>query len=268
LIGKPLQTVIVRHDVSQLGKGVFMTIHHKTPGRAAIAALALGALLALAPASAKALTIGIVDLATSQAVIINDGETGDFSPVENQIFTAGLTLGGTGENIASVVNFQAAFSTDENEKSVLSLSGSATAGSGGLFMDVFHEGFGSAANAPKLTFVNFSSNSSSFEGSIQSTGLVNADDTGAVFEVPSGSGLVGTGFLTQPSDTINETASFVLDDPFAMMIQTGLAPGTQLTNFDATLTAAIPLPASALMLLGGLGGLGGLSALRRRKRAA
>jgi hypothetical protein len=30
----------------------------------------------------------------------------------------------------------------------------------------------------------------------------------------------------------------------------------------------IPLPASALLLLGGLGGLGGLSALRRRKRAA
>jgi hypothetical protein len=28
----------------------------------------------------------------------------------------------------------------------------------------------------------------------------------------------------------------------------------------------VPLPASALLLLGGLGGLGGLSALRRRKR--
>jgi len=30
----------------------------------------------------------------------------------------------------------------------------------------------------------------------------------------------------------------------------------------------VPLPASALLLLGGLGGLGGLSALRRRKRSA
>jgi hypothetical protein len=32
--------------------------------------------------------------------------------------------------------------------------------------------------------------------------------------------------------------------------------------------SAVPLPASALLLLGGLGGLGGLSALRRRKRTA
>ena len=51
----------------------------------------------------------------------------------------------------------------------------------------------------------------------------------------------------------------------------------KLTFFESTadpqrqnLVAAspVPLPASALLLLGGLGGLGGLSALRRRKRTA
>jgi hypothetical protein len=38
--------------------------------------------------------------------------------------------------------------------------------------------------------------------------------------------------------------------------------------FDNLSVTAVPLPASALLLLGGLGGLGGVSALRRRKRAA
>lgn len=42
------------------------------------------------------------------------------------------------------------------------------------------------------------------------------------------------------------------------------------TNGDPSVleVSAVPLPASALLLLGGLGGLGGVSALRRRKRAA
>ena len=39
-------------------------------------------------------------------------------------------------------------------------------------------------------------------------------------------------------------------------------------GIDSLILQPVPLPASALLLLGGLGGLGGLSALRRRKRAA
>ena len=39
-------------------------------------------------------------------------------------------------------------------------------------------------------------------------------------------------------------------------------------GIDGIQVASVPLPASALLLLGGLGGLGGLSVLRRRKRAA
>ena len=39
-------------------------------------------------------------------------------------------------------------------------------------------------------------------------------------------------------------------------------------DLDQNEISAVPLPASALLLLGGLGGLGGLSALRRRKRTA
>ena len=50
--------------------------------------------------------------------------------------------------------------------------------------------------------------------------------------------------------------------------------GGDLTGSDrpafefSNVVTPVPLPASALLLLGGLGGLGGLSALRRRKRTA
>ena len=69
---------------------------------------------------------------------------------------------------------------------------------------------------------------------------------------------------TGPGDGINKYDAAVLGDPFSMTIQTGIAGGHQAT-WDATVVAAIPLPAAGFLLLGALGGLG---ALRRRRKTA
>ena len=60
----------------------------------------------------------------------------------------------------------------------------------------------------------------------------------------------------------NQTIGFEFTGEANPVNGTGSGPGIQVA------ISAVPLPASALLLLGGLGGLGGLSALRRRKRAA
>lgn len=54
-------------------------------------------------------------------------------------------------------------------------------------------------------------------------------------------------------------------DLISLEMQAGTNDGYGL---DGVQVGTVPLPASALLLLGGLGGLGGLSALRRRKQAA
>jgi hypothetical protein len=259
LIGKPLQTVIVRHNVSQLGKGVFMTIHHKTPGLASMAALALGALLAVPPVPASALTLLISEQGGTGTIRVEDGDDGT---VDGVITESNINIGGASILVASAASF------DGSRVSELFLNVTrATTGSRNLFIDVLHTGFGGGAGSPQASSLTFTSNASrlSSGGSVVGAGFTDDQDRSGVLANIVGSGAA----ITSTSNGINEAETQILTDPFSMTLLTEISRNTT-AAYDATLTATapIPLPASALMLLGGLGGLGGLSALRRRKRAA
>ena len=221
--------------------------------------LAVSAGLVFMPMTAHALTIGIKDLFSGDELIISDNDGTDESAAAGIVSIAGQTIG------QSFLSFEIAEFQDAAGQSFLTMSTSAEAGSEGMYIDVFHEGFGGGANSPSQSIVTFTANSSSISGSLFAEGFVDDGNVGALFDDDPGDS-VGNGTIASNTDDVDASASFVLGDPFAMTIFTTLDPGTKIVNYDATVTATpIPLPAAGFLLLGGLGGL---VALRRKRKAA
>jgi hypothetical protein len=220
--------------------------------------LGLGMAMAISTTNADALTIGLLDTATNAQITITDGGVGDESAAVGVVSTSGLTVG------TAFVAFELAVVTDANGVSSLQLSSQATSGSDILFIDALHAGFNEGINAPNPTTATFTMNASAINGSITAEGYLDTANVGGLFFDPPGDRIGAGGELTSTSDDIFDVESYILSNPFALTIQTNLAANSTV-NFDATVTAAVPLPAGGLLLITALGGV---AALRRRRKAA
>ena len=218
-----------------------------------IAGLAAAAAFTMAQ-SADALTLRVSDSANPliDFVQIEDGGAGDLDGIVNgSILTGALNVGGGSLSIST------AFALDGATTSTLQMTvTNAIAGLTDMWVDVWHSLFSGAAASPQASNATFTMNASDL-----STGgeLMGRARVGGVFTGAKES-------ITAEGDTIFQSAAVVLDDPFQMRINTDVVAGTTAT-YDATLVAAVPVPAAGFLLLGALGGLG-IAGRRRKKKAA
>ncbi|MFD3189905.1 VPLPA-CTERM sorting domain-containing protein [Sedimentitalea sp. HM32M-2] len=211
--------------------------------------LAAAVALATVASQSEALTIKLYDAGSDTTVKITDGSALDTLAEVGKISTGTVFIGG------SSLQLSTAFVKDADGKSSLRITATDVAASdlGILKINVFHDDFQAAAANPMLSNVQFTMNASdlSDNGKVKGMALAGGQATGP-YE-----------FIAATSDTISQKTMVALDNPFSMQINTVISSGTNVT-YDATLVAAVPVPAAGLLLLTALGGLG----LARRRKAA
>jgi len=218
-----------------------MTYHYKSTGLASVAALAVGALIAFAPMKAEAASITLDPtpdiLGNVIAYDIKDDSPGATSTALD---------GGNDYELAFDVNIQDAFETffdfNVNESGTLTIN---------TYVDPFApNGIGSAIIRLGVSAPPFAAN--------------------AMFDATWGTG--PTVSLTSGTEQFLSTSFAAAGPAFSERLFFEWSGLQNVRQVDVGIASApispVPLPASALLLLGGLGGLGGLSALRRRKRTA
>jgi hypothetical protein len=218
-----------------------MTYHYKSTGLASVAALAVGALLAFAPMKAEAASITLNPtpdiLGNVIAYDIKDDSPGATSSV----------LDGGNDYVLGVdVNIQDAFET---------FFDFTVNGSGTLTINTYVDPFAPGGIGTAIVRL----------GNAAPPLVANA-----MFEVKWGTG--PTVSLTSGTEQFLSTSFAGAGLAFSETLFFEWSNFENVRQVDVGIASApispVPLPASALLLLGGLGGLGGLSALRRRKRAA
>jgi len=234
-------------------------------------ALVGGALALAVPTASSALTVTF-DLLDS-----NNALTSSVSFVDEVVFN--------GTSVASAADFVSVsqtwfgsffvgnFSSDITGTNATSswLNETAMSVQGGgvgntLVVTVSQIGYAGGANSPDYSSVRMNANGEKLADSISVEGYVdNGNDLGGTitsvgsisFANPNDCepGSMGSGSLCDWGSSTR--ASVVLSDPFSMT-QVFKIAGTEsgVTQFDGTIVAAIPVPATGVMLLAVLGGLG------------
>lgn len=209
--------------------------------------LAAAVALATVASQSEALTIKLYDAGSDTTVKITDGGALDTLAEVGKISTGTVFIGG------SSLQLSTAFVKDADGKSSLRITATDVAASdlGILKINVFHDDFQAAAASPMMSNVQFTMNASDLSGKVKGMALAGGQATGP-YET-----------INATSETISQNTLVALDNPFSMQINTVVSSGTNVT-YDATLVAAVPVPAAGLLLLTALGGLG----FARRRKAA
>lgn len=223
----------------------------------AIGAVAAAALMS-APTASNALSLSIMDTTTNVDITIVDGGAGDLDGAANGTISAtNLSVGSASISISS------SFESDVNGVSTLVLNvTNAVAGASGLYINASHTGFGEGAAAPNSSALSFVMNASNLSPKSFLAGAGFVDNANVEYSTADQVG--ATGIIKQTSDTVDQADNAALNDPFSMTLMSFIS-GNTVASYDATLIAAVPLPAGGLMLLTALGGIG---IARRRRKAA
>lgn len=236
-----------------------MKQRYRRSGVAGVAALAVGAGVALAPGDADAATLRIQDLSAG-------GDPDFFVPDTGVLTDADRSDVSIGD---MDVDLGAAPSEGSNDSLLNTVSQVTARGAGRIRIITSEDGFGAGAGAPEASQLAFSITSSQLgPNGILARSFV---DDGNALEAQSdriGSDLTLGGAVSTTSPGVAVTTdTAALSGPFSItsVFEIEHDSADQISSFDATATAAVPLPAGIWLMLGALGGLFGL---RHRRKAA
>jgi hypothetical protein len=243
-----------------------MTYHYKTLGLASVAALAVGALLTASAGTATAATMASGSVGGFGWTATLGNKSFDFTPprAPDEIDPA---MGNAGPFTGALTNTRVSPWSEQANSSAHDRAGSDTTNP--YYAVIPNNPDSDSPDSVNSVSYNVTNNSFRFLwGSVDIYNDVwfNGDenlkfsgaDLGTEFGIVEGGPNTANGNLN-----FNAVVTFFGDDDAL----TKVTLASTSNAFEHVVTP-IPLPASALLLLGGLGGLGGLSALRRRKRAA
>jgi len=240
-----------------------MTLISNILGKSAVGAMALGmALGAGISTEADALTIRFEEAGVT-TLEVTDGGGNDQSLLNNSVAFSGSF----GNFILDITGVRSSDIPGESRLTQLSanISGGTT---NNLVITAWDTDFSGGARSPDSSALRFRLNASNLGGDLMGKGFVDDSNDGPGFGTQVGSDLM-LDFATLGTAGGDEitTGSGILADPFSIRTEVTVGPtgNNSGTAFDATVIAAVPLPAGGLLLLTALGGV---AALRRKRKAA